>query len=113
MTLDEFEQLVFEVADRSPICEVPVVRSLTPTTENIRVTLTVGGFVDAFCNEEAGTMAFALIKEDRRIFGADNTGGWHLHPFEKPEEHQLLSNEMSFAEFVAAVEKRYSDPKEF
>jgi hypothetical protein len=82
---------------------------LSPTTIGIRVPLVIGGFIDAFFNEQTGTIAFALIQNDARIFGADNTGGWHLHPFENPETHQTLSSEMSFAEFVTAMEKYYSE----
>jgi len=59
-------------------------------------------------NEVTGTTAFALIQNDGRIFGADNTGGWHLHPFGDPEKHQRMNDGMSFSEFVAAIEKRFS-----
>ena len=109
MTLNEFEQTVFATASRSSICEMPTIRRLTPTTISIRVPLNVYGFVDAFYNEQSGTIAFALIHNDNRIFGADNTGGWHLHLFEHPEQHLPLSNEISFAEFIAAIEKHYAE----
>ncbi|MBI4789586.1 MAG: hypothetical protein HY782_21360 [Chloroflexi bacterium] len=105
MTLEEFERTVFQIASSSPLCEIPAVRNLTPTSVTIRVPMTNDGFVDAFFNEETGTTAFALVQENRRIFGADNTGGWHLHPFEEPDEHWPRSKGMSFAEFIAAIEK--------
>jgi hypothetical protein len=107
MTLEEFEQAVFQAAYASSLCEVPSIRSLTPTSISIRVPMIFGGFVDAFFNEQTSTTAFALIQEDKRIFGADNTGGWHLHPFDHPDRHQVLSGEMSFAEFIAVVERHY------
>ncbi|MCP4349989.1 MAG: hypothetical protein GY795_31300 [Desulfobacterales bacterium] len=50
-------------------CYPPV----TSTAVNIRITLTTGGFIDAFYNEQTGTTAFTLINQERRIFGADNT----------------------------------------
>ncbi len=108
MTIEEFERAVFQAADQSPLCDVPLIRNLTPTFEAIRVPLTFGGFIDAFFNQETGTTAFALIRDDKRIFGADNTGGWHLHPFENPEEHRALANAMTFADFVQAVEERFA-----
>lgn len=77
---------------------------MTPTSETIRVPIVSGGFVDAFFNAETGTTAFAYIREDKRIFGADNTGGWHLYPFDDPGQHQSLTSEMTFAEFIAAIE---------
>jgi hypothetical protein len=105
MTRYEFEQTIFSVANRSPICETPIIRRSTPTSIGIRVPMTMGGFVDAFFNEQTGTIAFALIQNDVRIFGADNTGGWHLHPFSDPEKHQSLTHTISFAKFIAAIEQ--------
>jgi hypothetical protein len=105
VTLGEFEAHVFAVAMASDICDIPAIRRLTATFINLRIDLFVGGFVDAFCNERTGTMAFALIRDDRRVFGADNTGGWHVHPFTSPDRHVPLRDEMSFAEFVAEIER--------
>ncbi len=76
MTLAEFQRNVFDVAMASPICGIPIVRRLTATSINLRVEVTTGGFMDVFYNEETHTTAFALILADRRVFGADNTGGW-------------------------------------
>ena len=106
MTIAEFEREVFSVAIASSICGIPVVRRLMPTSINLRVPITVGGFVDAFCNEETGTTAYALIRQGRRAYGADNTGGWHVHPSDDPGRHDPLSTAMSFAEFVAEIERR-------
>ena len=47
MTLAEFEQQVFAVAMASPICGIPAVRRLTPTSINLRVDVTMGGLIDA------------------------------------------------------------------
>jgi len=106
MTLSEFEQQVFAVAMVWPLADIPVVRRLTPTSINLRVNLTTGSFIDAFYNEQTGTMAFTLVRQGRRIFGADNTGGWHVHPFADPDRHDPLPDAMSFAEFVAEIERR-------
>ncbi len=105
MTLSEFEQQVFHVAVNSKICGIPVIRRLTFTAVNIRITLTTGGFIDAFYNEQTGTTAFTLINQERRIFGADNTGGWHIHPFDDPALHIPIPKMMSFAEFVLEIER--------
>jgi hypothetical protein len=106
MTLLEFEQTVATVAAMSPLCGIPVVRRLMPTSIVLRVPIVGGRFVEAFFNEATGTTAYALIQEGRRVFGADNTGGrWHLHPFEDPEGHHPWPGEISFAEFIAEVER--------
>jgi hypothetical protein len=105
VTLREFERQVLAVAMASPMCGIPTIRRLTSTSINLRLNVTTGGFIDAFYNEQTGTTAFALIRNDQRIFGADNTGGWHVHPFADPNRHDPIPNPMSFAEFVAEVER--------
>ena len=42
-----------------------------------------------YFNEVTGTLAFALIENQQRIWGIDfdNRRGWHLHPIEKPADH--------------------------
>jgi hypothetical protein len=106
MTLGEFEQQVFAVAMASPICGIPAVRRLTSTSINLRLSVTTGGYIDAFYNELTGTTAFALIRQGQRAFGADNTGDWHVHPFADPDQHEPISGAMSFAEFVAEIERQ-------
>lgn len=105
MTLTEFEADIYAVALRSTICDIPTLRRLTSTSISLRVGLTSGAFVDAFYNEQTGTTAFALIEQERRVFGVDNTGGWHVHPFSDPTQHHPLPDPMSFAEFVAEIER--------
>lgn len=84
MTLAEFQRLIFDVAITLPICGIPVVRRLMASSINLRVEVATGGFVDIFYNEETRTTAYALIRADRRVLGADNTGGWHVPPFDDP-----------------------------
>jgi len=107
MTLAEFEEQVFRLAAYSPVCEIPFVRRQMPVSITIRVPLTVGGFVDAFHNQATGTTAFTAIQNDRRIFGADSTGGWHVHPFDDPSQHQALAAPMTFADFLAEMERHH------
>ncbi len=106
MTLAEFAQQVFAVAVSSPICGIPIIRRLSPTSINLRVDVVRSGFIDVFSNEQTGTTAYTLIRQGRRVFGADNTGGWHVHPFADPQRHDPLPDAMTFAEFVAEVERQ-------
>jgi hypothetical protein len=105
VTLAEFERYVFAVAMDSSVCGIPSVRSLTPTSVNLRIDIAAGGFVDVFYNERSGTTSYALIREGRRILGADSTGGWHQHPFDDPDRHEPLAAAMPFDEFVVEVER--------
>ena len=109
MTLEEFQHEVISSAQDSPICEIAIVRRITPTSINLRVPLTVGNFVDVFYNEETGTAAFALIEKGKRIFGADNTGGWHIHLFEKPNQHIPIKQPLDAAAFFQMVAKHYKE----
>lgn len=107
MTVDQFQHEVFESAFNSPLCEIPIVRRVTATSVNLRIPLTIGNFVDIFYNEETGTTAYALIEKGKRIFGADNAGGWHVHSFENPDEHQSLDEPVSAKEFFKKIELHY------
>jgi Ethanolamine utilization protein EutJ (predicted chaperonin) len=109
MTLGEFERQVYAVANASPICGIPLLRRLTTTSINLRLDIVTGDLVDVFFNEETGTTAYAVVRNGKRIFGADNTGGWHIHPWQHPNSHENLTEPMSFDSFVEAVEQRLRD----
>ncbi len=107
MTVHEFQHQIFEVAAASPICDVPLVRQVGSASINLRVPLTVGNFIDIFYNQQTDRIAYALIEEGKRIFGADNTGGWHVHPFDDPANHLPLVAPMTFSDFIKAIEQHY------
>jgi hypothetical protein len=60
-------------------------------------------FIDVFFNSDTDRIAYALIMDNKRIYGADNTGGWHVHPFDNPKEH-VKEEEIPFADFLKEVE---------
>jgi hypothetical protein len=103
LTLAEFEQEIFAAALASPICGIPSVRRLTASSIGLRVPLDQGDFIDAFYNEQTNTTAFALIRQGRRVFGADNSGGWHVHPIADPEKHIFLPTQMRFSDFLDEI----------
>lgn len=70
----------------------------------LRVDLVDGSFIDVFYNADTGRTSFAWIAADQRIFGADNTRGWHIHPRHRPDSHHPHPA-MSFAAFLAEVVK--------
>mgnify|MGYP001208117450 CR=1 FL=1 len=108
MSVQDFVHEVYHAAAFSSLCGIPVVRRLTATAANIRVPVHSDAFIDAFYNEQTGRTAFALIRNNQRLFGADNTGGWHLHPFHDPQQHIPLSSPLSFAEFLRMLEQQVS-----
>lgn len=59
-----------------------------------------------YYNELTGTTAFALIEEDKRIWGIDydNIRGWHLHPIENPESHYTI-DEKTIEDIIKTLSK--------
>ena len=58
-----------------------------------QATLRKNRFLRVYFNEITGTIAFALVENDKRIWGIDfdNIRGWHLHPVENSEYHHDIS----------------------
>ena len=104
VTVDEFQRDVYLSARRSPICDVPHVVRSRGRSVKLRIDLHIGGFVEAYFNEDTGTTAFAWIENEKRRLGADDTGGWHFHPQDEPERHVPLDGPLSIAEFLNWIE---------
>ncbi len=62
-------------------------------------------FVRFFFNQMTGTIAFALIVGQQRVWGIDydNRRGWHLHPVENPKAH-LPIDPLSIPAIVAMLQ---------
>lgn len=71
-----------------------------------RVILEKNRFLQVYFNEITKTIAFALIEDDKRIWGIDfdNTRGWHLHPLGNSEEHHEI-NSMTIEEIIDTFKK--------
>jgi len=69
-----------------------------------RVILKKKRMLQVYFNEITSTIAFALIEEDKRIWGIDfdNIRGWHLHPLKNPEAHQTI-NHMTIEEIIKTL----------
>lgn len=52
-------------------------------------------FLEIYFNEVTGTMAFALIKVQTRIWGIDKdaTREWHEHPIHNPDSHVKIQQQ--------------------
>lgn len=64
--------------------EGPTVRGRANFSEDL--------FLAFYYNQKTGTQAFALVRNDERIWGMDydNLRGWHEHPIQNPELHVVL-----------------------
>ena len=56
-----------------------------------RIVLQNDMFLEVYYNAVTKTMAFALIKDQRRIWGIDrdNIRDWHIHPLNDPAKRTL------------------------
>lgn len=72
-----------------------------------RAFLKKGRFLRVYFNGKTGTIAFALIENGKRIWGADcdSMRGWHIHPVNDPESHvacPAMNAEMAANAFAEA-----------
>ena len=67
-----------------------------------RIFLINNSFVEIYYNYDNGKVSFALIKNKERIFGTDNLGFWHIHPFDDPKKH-VRSNEIKLEDFIKKI----------
>lgn len=106
MSLDEFELRVRSACSVSPVVERVTIFASTESSILWRIQFRDGSFADVYYSESTGKTSFALIKGNKRIFGADNADGWHWHPSEDPEAHVPSPTEISFEEFLKKLELR-------
>jgi hypothetical protein len=100
---DLLERIV-TVCANSPIVTAYAVRTLDLDILSVRVVLVDGSFIEVFHNIATEKTAFALIAEGHRVYGKDNAKmGWHVHPLDDPDAHQLC-DPISFETFLAEVE---------
>lgn len=97
-------QEISDACSRSGNVEFFNIKILENIILRSRIFLPDALFIDVFYNFETGKIAFALIKDENRIYGADNTGGWHEHPFDGPEKH-IPCEPMSIREFLWNCER--------
>ena len=66
-------------------------------------------FIEIYYNEVTGTMAFALIENNKRLWGIDhdNIRKWHEHPVENPLTHKPIS-EKTISEIIKEFQRIYS-----
>jgi|YelNatPaOPRAMG01_1025707.scaffolds.fasta_scaffold36411_2 hypothetical protein len=83
-------------------------REVTANTISLRLYIRPDLFVEAFVSEWSGSIYFALIEGAQRIFGIDWIDGeWHIHPYERPDQHQPLPEGLGprpLLQFLARVE---------
>jgi hypothetical protein len=82
ITAAEFTRHALDCAQRHPAIKTVAVDIQDNIIAKIRFTIKPTDFIDLFYNSDTQTTSYTLIQNQKRIFGADNTGGWliqHSH----------------------------------
>jgi hypothetical protein len=79
----------------------------------LRLYIAPGIFVQAFLGKQSGSLYFALIKDEQRIFGIDREGDtWHVHPYGESDRHEPLPQGLEpkpLLRFLARAEQLIMD----
>ena len=80
----------------------------TDFTLSLRLYIRRELFVQVFIGEMTGSLYFALIEGNQRIFGIDRESDqWHLHPFGKPHKHEFYTGlgPKPLSSFLSKIER--------
>jgi len=105
--VEEFERHLEAVCLELSFVKSMAIFASTESSNLWRVTLSDDSFIDVYYGEITGKISFAHIKDGRRVFGADNAGGWHWHPREAPDSHILSASEITIEEFMKELESTF------
>lgn len=67
-------------------------------------------FISVYRNFVTDKTAFAWVVDEKRVYGADNTGGWHIHPLENPSSH-VNTEPVKLKKFMKKVEEKIPSNK--
>ena len=99
-----FLQNVIDVCSKTELVKTIDIILIDEPVAKARIEIKSNIFIEVFFNAETQKHSLALIKNDERIYGIDNTKGWHIHPFENPKSH-LPTDEMTFSQFIQVIEQ--------
>lgn len=95
----EFSRQTIEACAKYDFIHEIEIQLLDEPVAKIKAIIDSDTFISIFYNAETYKYSFALIKENKRILGANNARNWHIHPFESPDSH-IESSEMSLSDFL-------------
>lgn len=107
LNANDFAKYIIDTSVISKIVKTLNIEILENIIVKSRVILVDNSFIGVYYNYENGKISFALIMDEKRIFGADNLDFWHVHPFENPDNHKK-SGEITFTEFLKMVEDNFN-----
>lgn len=78
----------------------------TPKSLKANIHLDKNLFIALRFNARNGRMDFALIQNNKRIFGYDNLKRWHYHPYENLSRH-IICDKPSIGKIISDIRKVY------
>lgn len=103
---EEIEEVFQQLAKISEFYRFSGLKIVEKTKSVIKARLYLSEelFIQIYANVKKEKRSYSLILNERRIYGKDYLWGqWHLHPFEKPDEHNesdYSRREISIDDFV-------------
>ena len=101
----DFSLKVKQICAESALVVRVVIISESQHQIKMRILLKDRSSISVYYNDENGKTGFAQLRNNLRVFGADNAVNWHWHPREDPAQHVASEHEISFEEFMAEIEK--------
>ena len=102
MNAFEFSKVAVNVCSKYAFIQGIEIQLLDEPVAKIKAVLGNDTFLNIFYNSETLKFSFALIKNGKRIYGADNTKNWHIHPFDNPDGH-VETTEISLVKFLETL----------
>ncbi len=88
-SIEEISIGLYNIAASNALIDLRIVEK-TKSILKARLHFSEELFMQIYENIKRSKKSYALILNDRRIFGKDYLfGQWHRHPFENPEEHDV------------------------
>ena len=102
MNAFEYSKYAIEAFSRYDFIQSVEIILLDEPVAKIKAVITEDSFINVFYNAMTAKYSFTLIKNNKRIFGVDNTRKWHIHPFKNPESHEDTI-ELSLLDFLEII----------
>ena len=102
-SIEDIYQSIIEISQSKVVTGLKIIEK-TVSVLKVRLYFYEELFVQIYINLKRQKRSYALILNDKRIFGKDYTfGQWHLHPFDNPDEHDksdFAKKSISINEFI-------------
>jgi len=104
MNAFEYSKYTIELCSKYDFIQSIEILLLDEPVVKIKATVNEKTFISIFYNASTQKYSFAVIRNNKRIFGVDNTKNWHIHPFENPDSHKD-TKPLNLSDFLEILHK--------